>query len=163
VRRHIENACPAQNRRAGQIASVYLRAAQAYMLISMPTGTSTIFGVFQVIWGPPTSFGTTLAPGRNVGPPQGQRKCGTTTSVVECGRFDSRSFSLGQGHFSLGQAKRFFRRRDGRPTENSDHDIRRNQPHICTSDSLPLLPPRLNSPCQPSSHRAWRLGPPVPP
>jgi hypothetical protein len=27
----------------------YLRAAQAYMLISMPTGTSTIFGVFQVI------------------------------------------------------------------------------------------------------------------
>jgi hypothetical protein len=37
--------------RAGQIASTrfYLRAAQAYMLISMPTGTSTIFGVFQVI------------------------------------------------------------------------------------------------------------------
>ena len=35
----------------GQIVSiaVYLRAAQAYMLISMPTGTSTIFGVFQVI------------------------------------------------------------------------------------------------------------------
>ena len=29
--------------------SSYLRAAQAYMLISMPTGTSTIFGVFQVI------------------------------------------------------------------------------------------------------------------
>src|SRR5689334_14979833 len=28
---------------------VYLRAAQAYMLISMPTGTSTIFGVFQLI------------------------------------------------------------------------------------------------------------------
>jgi hypothetical protein len=28
----------------------YLRTAQAYMLISMPTGTSTIFGVFQVIW-----------------------------------------------------------------------------------------------------------------
>jgi hypothetical protein len=27
----------------------YLRAAQAYMLISMPTDTSTIFGVFQVI------------------------------------------------------------------------------------------------------------------
>ncbi len=29
----------------------YLRAAQAYMLISMPTGTSTIFGVFQAIVG----------------------------------------------------------------------------------------------------------------
>jgi hypothetical protein len=28
---------------------VYFRAAQAYMLISMPTDTSTIFGVFQVI------------------------------------------------------------------------------------------------------------------
>jgi hypothetical protein len=30
-------------------ATAYLRAAQAYMLISMPTGTSTIFGVFQAI------------------------------------------------------------------------------------------------------------------
>src|ERR1700687_5139226 len=29
--------------------AVYLRTAQAYMLISMPTGTSTIFGVFQAI------------------------------------------------------------------------------------------------------------------
>jgi hypothetical protein len=27
----------------------YLREAQAYMLISMPTGTSTIFGAFQAI------------------------------------------------------------------------------------------------------------------
>jgi hypothetical protein len=38
--------------RAGCLAllvSDYLRAAQAYMLISMPTGTSTIFGVFQAI------------------------------------------------------------------------------------------------------------------
>jgi hypothetical protein len=35
--------------RAGQNAVNHLRAAQAYMLISMPTGTSTIFGVFQVI------------------------------------------------------------------------------------------------------------------
>jgi len=37
--------------RAAQIVfdTAYLRAAQAYMLISMPTGTSTIFGVFQVI------------------------------------------------------------------------------------------------------------------
>ena len=35
---------------AGQIVRcVYLRVAQAYMLISMPTGTSTIFGVFQLI------------------------------------------------------------------------------------------------------------------
>jgi hypothetical protein len=35
--------------RAGGFDAVYLRAAQAYMLISMPTGTSTILGVFQVI------------------------------------------------------------------------------------------------------------------
>src|SRR5580658_2520253 len=34
----------------GRTLRSYLRAAQAYMLISMPTGTSTIFGVFQVIW-----------------------------------------------------------------------------------------------------------------
>jgi hypothetical protein len=34
---------------AERLDTVYLRAAQAYMLISMPTGTSTIFGVFQVI------------------------------------------------------------------------------------------------------------------
>jgi hypothetical protein len=31
------------------LALAYLRAAHAYMLISMPTGTSTIFGVFQAI------------------------------------------------------------------------------------------------------------------
>ena len=35
--------------RADRLDAVYLRAAQAYMLISMPTGTSTILGVFQVI------------------------------------------------------------------------------------------------------------------
>lgn len=35
----------------GQDRGYYFRAAQAYMLISMPTGTSTIFGVFQVIRG----------------------------------------------------------------------------------------------------------------
>jgi hypothetical protein len=34
----------------GDIAVRYLRAAHAYMLISMPTGTSTIFGAFQAIW-----------------------------------------------------------------------------------------------------------------
>jgi hypothetical protein len=35
--------------RAGRREAAYLRAAQAYMLISMPTGTSTIFGAFQAI------------------------------------------------------------------------------------------------------------------
>src|SRR6202171_295242 len=35
------------------VALAYLRAAHAYILISMPTGTSTIFGVFQAILGSP--------------------------------------------------------------------------------------------------------------
>jgi hypothetical protein len=49
----------------------YLRAAQAYMLISMPTGTSTIFGAFQAIRDLPSinwssidrSFERDVAPG----------------------------------------------------------------------------------------------------
>jgi hypothetical protein len=43
----------------------YLRVAQTYMLISMPTCTSTIFGVFQVIRLSQVFaqvFGATLAP-----------------------------------------------------------------------------------------------------
>jgi hypothetical protein len=47
-------ACPARSNKlllepGRPFRRVYLRAAQAYMLISMPTGTSTIFGVFQLI------------------------------------------------------------------------------------------------------------------
>ena len=38
---------PASSMKLPRIA--YLRAAHAYMLISMPTGTSTIFGVFQAM------------------------------------------------------------------------------------------------------------------
>ena len=37
-------------RKREAVAAAYLRAAHAYMLISMPTGTSTIFGAFQAIW-----------------------------------------------------------------------------------------------------------------
>jgi len=33
----------------GRSLRCYLRVAQTYMLISMPTGTSTIFGAFQAI------------------------------------------------------------------------------------------------------------------
>src|ERR1035437_1789556 len=40
--------CPPASKRQ-TIAAAYLRAAHAYILISMPTGTSTIFGVFQAI------------------------------------------------------------------------------------------------------------------
>jgi hypothetical protein len=47
------DACPdpadCRRSQAERLDNVYLRAAQAYMLISMPTGTSAIFGVFQVI------------------------------------------------------------------------------------------------------------------
>jgi hypothetical protein len=35
--------------RADRFDAAYLRVAQAYMLISMPTDTSAILGVFQVI------------------------------------------------------------------------------------------------------------------
>ncbi len=54
---------------AGQDRSdaFYLRAAQAYMLISMPTGTSTIFGVFQLIKFLPSSAGTTFVPASKLG------------------------------------------------------------------------------------------------
>jgi hypothetical protein len=46
--------CIAQALEPGRSLRVaYLRVAQAYMLISMPTDTSTIFGVFQVIDLPP--------------------------------------------------------------------------------------------------------------
>jgi hypothetical protein len=37
-------------RKRESFVAAYLRAAQAYILISMPTGTSTILGVFQAIW-----------------------------------------------------------------------------------------------------------------
>jgi len=47
----------------GLKARSYLRAAQAYMLISMPTGTSTIFGAFQAIRGLP-SIERDIAPGK---------------------------------------------------------------------------------------------------
>ena len=53
------------------------------MLISMPTDTSTIFGVFQVIRGPPNKFGTTFAPGLNLGPPRTPRKYRTSTEAHE--------------------------------------------------------------------------------
>jgi hypothetical protein len=64
------------------------------MLISMPTGTSTIFGVFQVIWGPPTSFGAMLTPKLNVGLARKQRKCGTTMRERECGKSDAETSLL---------------------------------------------------------------------
>jgi hypothetical protein len=41
------------------VAAAYLRAAHAYILISMPTGTSTIFGVFQAIEVSPFATGRT--------------------------------------------------------------------------------------------------------
>jgi hypothetical protein len=49
---HLKSKHEASKREASEreaLAAAYLRAAHAYMLISMPTGTSTIFGVFQAI------------------------------------------------------------------------------------------------------------------
>ena len=53
---------PASKREA--VAAAYLRAAHAYMLISMPTGTSTIFGVFQAILALLAQTGTNFRPRR---------------------------------------------------------------------------------------------------
>jgi len=81
--------------------AVYLRAAQAYMLISMPTGTSITLGAFQVI---PTSQEIWRELHADV-----ERR--TTPDIAQvrkiehrtlAGWADSRSFSLGQDDFSLG-------------------------------------------------------------
>jgi len=49
--RHSINVRPGVHlREIRNAATAYLRVAHIYMLISMPTGTSTIFGVFQAIW-----------------------------------------------------------------------------------------------------------------
>jgi hypothetical protein len=98
---------------AGQIASVYLREAQAYMLISMPTCTSTIFGVFQVIGGPPTSVGAVLTPGLNVRRVQEQRKCGTRKSSSSVADPTADISLLDKHHFSLGQSTARYPNRSG--------------------------------------------------
>jgi len=50
VRTGLANAHQSISTRKPRVTSaVYLRAAHAYMLISMPTGTSTILGAFQAI------------------------------------------------------------------------------------------------------------------
>jgi len=82
--------------RAERFDAVYLRDAQAYMLISMPTDTSTIFGVFQVIRDPPNYFGVTFTPGLNLGPRPTQCKYGTSTVRHQSAAPDGGYFSLGQ-------------------------------------------------------------------
>jgi hypothetical protein len=57
----------------GVIEGGYLRAAQAYMLISMPTGTSTIFGAFQAIH-PSQVFGANTLTDSKLRPPRKERK-----------------------------------------------------------------------------------------
>ena len=99
--------------RADRFDVVYLRAAQAYMLISMPTGTSTIFGVFQVIRVSQVvckkSLASRLARGRAGVEPK------TTPDVAQVRKTerrtrlppsDERYFSLGQNHFTLGLSYR---------------------------------------------------------
>jgi hypothetical protein len=66
------------------------------MLISMPTGTSTIFGVFQVIRVSQLVWRDAHAEAE----PRGSSK------ATQGWKNDERDirFSLGQGHFSLGQS-----------------------------------------------------------
>jgi len=89
--------------RADRFDAIYLRAAQAYMLISMPTGTSTIFGVFQVI-ASSNKFGANLRARLNLGPRPTPRKYGRSSVEHLRGSADRRYFSPGQGDFSLGQS-----------------------------------------------------------
>jgi len=71
------------------IAGGYLRAAQAYMLISMPTGTSTIFGAFQAIFRSPFARNDRLPHPMTIGLRLGRRK---QTLCVEC--LENRSHQL---------------------------------------------------------------------
>src|SRR5882672_9978568 len=76
------------------------------MLISMPTGTSTIFGVFQLIrvspkqcWhdiraGTKTRLTSNIAQARNI-------RCRRHTDASDAG-----NFPLGQSYFALGQGER---------------------------------------------------------
>jgi hypothetical protein len=77
--------------RAGPVVSmrVYLRAAQAYMLISMPTGTSTIFGVFQFIPSSQKNFGVNSTPRLKLGPCPAARKCDRSSAKHLRARPDS--------------------------------------------------------------------------
>jgi hypothetical protein len=80
--------------------AVYLRAAQAYMLISMPTGTSTILGVFQVIassqvW---RELHAEVEPRTTPDIAQGRKIERPTPAGTYCGRY----FSRGQSDFSFG-------------------------------------------------------------
>jgi hypothetical protein len=74
--------------RADRFDAVYLRAAQAYMLISMPTGTSTIFGVFQVIRVSQV-VRRDVTPKLNLGPARTQRKWGRSAAEHEDDKPDS--------------------------------------------------------------------------
>ena len=95
-------ACSCRSR-ADRFGYVYLRDAQAYMLISMPTCTSTIFGVFQVIGGLPQSW-------RNAHAGVERKTSSEATQEwncdqrLGCDKSDSRYFARGQGHFPLGQS-----------------------------------------------------------
>jgi len=75
-----------------EVAAAYLRAAHAYMLISMPTGTSTIFGVFQAI--------LALLVGPDAFPPSGDKLIGN-------GKFASEIFLPQNLRFSCCDAKEF--------------------------------------------------------
>jgi hypothetical protein len=88
--------------RADRFEVVYLRAAQAYMLISMPTGTSTILGVFQVIASSEV-FGANSTPGLNLEARPISRKCGRLKNQRLRPVPDGRYFPPGQSCFSLEQ------------------------------------------------------------
>ena len=72
-------------------AAAYLRVAHIYMLISMPTGTSTIFGAFQAIRFSICSRG----------------ECRPRVKVLRIGKFASRIFLTGTRGMLMLHRKRF--------------------------------------------------------
>src|SRR2546428_3376506 len=84
----------------------YLRAAQAYMLISMPTGTSTIFGVFQLIRVSPKQCWHDIRAGIKTRLASNVAQAWKSRCRRHTGASDTGNFPLGQGNFALGQGER---------------------------------------------------------
>jgi hypothetical protein len=89
-------------------AAAYLRAAQAYMLISMPTGTSTIFGAFQAILALLKVKPDELRP---------------AVKVIRNENFASGIFPAGWGSCTNGATHNMFRRRPQVSCQNNDASI----------------------------------------
>jgi hypothetical protein len=76
------------------------------MLISMPTGTSTIFGVFQLIRVSPKQCWHDIRAGIKTRLASNVAQARKSRCRRHTGASDTGNFPLGQGHFALGQGER---------------------------------------------------------